>query len=160
MFQMNEAARRTLRRIAKPAASGESFAKLPEERHNRLDEALAVERLTSLVAQLNAELEEGALVVVEGVRDERALQHLGFKGKAFKLCYTRNSLSAVMAEAEAHRKVILLLDYDMKGRVLTGKISSMLQNKGMNVDTSYRRGIRAITNGLASHVEDLKRFSA
>jgi hypothetical protein len=36
----------------------------------------------------------------------------------------------------------------------------MLQNRGMNVDTSFRREIRAMTNGLANHVEDLKRFSS
>jgi 5S rRNA maturation endonuclease (ribonuclease M5) len=157
---MNEATRKILRRTAKPTASGDSYARLPEERHNRLDEALAVDRLTALVSQLNAELDEGALVVVEGVRDERALQHLGFKGRTFKLCHTRNSLSAVMAEAESHSKVILLLDYDMKGRNLTRKVASMLQNRGMNVDTSFRREIRAMTNGLANHVEDLKRFSS
>ncbi|MGA1975827.1 MAG: toprim domain-containing protein [Conexivisphaerales archaeon] len=156
---MDEAAKRNLRRKAKPTASKDNFAKQREERHNRLDEVLALDRLTSLVSQLNAEADEMALVVVEGVRDERALQHLGFKGSAFKLCHTRNSLSAMMAEAESHRKVILLLDYDLKGRSLTKKIASMLQNKGMNVDTSFRREIRAMTNGRANHIEDLKRFT-
>jgi 5S rRNA maturation endonuclease (ribonuclease M5) len=157
---MNETSRKILRRTAKPTASGDSFAKLPEERHNRLDEALAVDRLTALVSQLNAELDEGALVVVEGVRDERALQHLGLKARCFRLCNTRNSLSAVMTEAESHSKVILLLDYDLKGRNMTKKVASMLQKRGMSVDTSFRREIRAMTNGLASHVEDLKRFSS
>ncbi|HVP22863.1 MAG TPA: toprim domain-containing protein [Conexivisphaerales archaeon] len=157
---MNEDVRRTLRRTAKPTASGDSFAKLPEERHNRLDEVLASEKLASLVSQLNAELDQGALVVVEGTRDEKALQRLGLKGRAFKLCYTRNSLSAVLAEAESHRKVVLLLDYDLKGRNLTRKVASMLQKKGIRVDTSYRREIRAMTNGLAHHVEDLKRFTS
>lgn len=149
-----------MKRTARPTASGDSYAKLPEERHNRLDEALAVDRLTSLVSQLNSEVERGALVVVEGLRDERALQHLGFRTKAFKLCYTRNALSAVMSEAESHHKVILLLDYDLKGRNLTRKVASMLQNKGIRVDTSFRREIRAMTNGLANHVEDLKRFTS
>jgi len=157
---MNEELRKTLRRTAKPTASGDSFVRLPEERHNRLDEALAVDRLTSLIVQLNTEVDNGALLVVEGARDEKALARLGFKGKAFKLCYTRNSLSAVMSKAESHTKVILLLDYDLKGRVLTGKVASMLQNKGMNVDTSFRRKIRSITSGLANHVEDLKRFTS
>jgi 5S rRNA maturation endonuclease (ribonuclease M5) len=157
---MNEAARKTLKRTAKPTASGDSYAKIPEERHNRLDEALAVDRLSSLVSQLNGEVEDGALVVVEGVRDERALQRLGLKSRPFRLCCTRNSLSAVLSEAESHRKVILLLDYDLKGRKLTSKVASMLQNKGIRVDTSYRREIRAMTNGLAHHVEDLKRFTS
>ncbi len=157
---MNEAGRRTLKRTAKPTASGDSYAKLPEERHNRLDEVVAADRLASLVSQLNGEVDQGALIVVEGMRDERALQHLGLKTKPFKLCYTRNSLSAVMSEAESHRKVILLLDYDLKGRNLTGKVASMLQNKGIHVDISYRREIRAMTNGLAHHIEDLKRFTS
>jgi 5S rRNA maturation endonuclease (ribonuclease M5) len=65
-----------------------------------------------------------------------------------------------MSEAESHHKVILLLDYDLKGRNLTRKVASMLQNKGIRVDTSFRREIRAMTNGLANHVEDLKRFTS
>jgi 5S rRNA maturation endonuclease (ribonuclease M5) len=157
---LNEATRKILRRTAKPTASGDSYAKLPEERHNRLDEALAVDRLVALVSQLNAELDEGAVVVVEGVRDERALRHLGLKGACFQLCHTRNSLSAVMVEAESHSKVILLLDHDLKGRNMTKKVASMLQKRGMSVDTSFRREIRAITNGRANHIEDLKRFSS
>ena len=146
--------------MTKPTESGDSFAKIPEERHNRLDEAMAVDRLTSLIAELNTDYDGGALVVVEGVRDERALWHLGFKGNAFKLCYTRSSLASVMSEAEAHKKVILLLDYDLKGRSLTRKVAAMLQDKGMNADTSYRREIRAMTNGLVNHIEDLKRFTS
>jgi 5S rRNA maturation endonuclease (ribonuclease M5) len=157
---MNKRLRETLRRTAKPIAAGEGFAKPFEARHNRLDEATASDRLSALVSQLNGEVDEGALVVVEGIRDERALRHLGFKGKAFKLCNTRKSLSSVLSEAEAHRKVVLLFDYDQKGRVLTAKVASMLQNKGMNVDTSYRKSIRAVTGGLFGHVEDLKRFTS
>jgi 5S rRNA maturation endonuclease (ribonuclease M5) len=157
---MNERLREALKRTAKPSATGDSFAKLPEERHNRLDEAVAVDRLTALVSQLNGEVDDGALVVVEGIRDERALKHLGFKGEAFKLCNTRKSLSSVLSEAESHRKVVLLFDYDQKGRVLTAKVASMLQNKGMNVDTSYRHSIRSVTGGLFGHVEDLKRFTS
>jgi 5S rRNA maturation endonuclease (ribonuclease M5) len=65
-----------------------------------------------------------------------------------------------MAEAESHSKVILLLDYDLKGRNMTKKVASMLQKRGMNVDTSFRREIRTMTNGLVNHVEDLKRFSS
>ncbi len=157
---INDRLREALKRTAKPSATGESFAKLPEERHNRLDEAITIDRLNALVSQLNGEVDMGALVVVEGVRDERALKRLGFKGEAFKLCSTRKSLSAVLSKAESHSKVVLLFDYDQKGRVLTAKVASMLQNKGMHVDTSYRKSIRAVTGGLFGHVEDLKRFTA
>lgn len=129
-------------------------------RQNRLDEEAAKERLLSLTHQLNFESERGALIVVEGARDEMALRRLGFEGEVYKLCYTRRSMSGLMAKAEVHSKVILLLDYDLKGRALMKKVSSMLQDKGLNVDTTFRREIRAATGGLASHLEDLKRFAS
>jgi 5S rRNA maturation endonuclease (ribonuclease M5) len=138
---------------------GKGFFRQPEERHNRLDEDRARERLVALVAEMNYECERGAMVVVEGVRDENALTSLGFKGLAFKLCYTKRSLSTLTSQAESHRRVILLLDYDLKGRALTKKVASLLQDKGIDVNMTFRREIRAITNGLANHIEDLKRFS-
>ena len=147
-----------LRKMSKATEAGDTYLKVPEERHNRLDEEAVAEKLKSLMLSLNSEHENGALIVVEGTRDRRAIEQLGFHGRAFLLCHTKNNLSVLMVEAEHHKKVILLLDYDIEGRKMTGKVTSMLQDKGINVDLSFRRNIRTITCGHTEHIQDLSRF--
>ena len=116
-----------------------------------------VDQLSHLVKGLNDDNSAGALVVVEGQRDAIALAAIGFKGSPYLLCHN-GSLAKLSAEAEKYQKIILLLDFDHKGRVLTKKTTSILQDKGNRIDLFYRRRIRMASKGRIQEIEELEKY--
>lgn len=117
-----------------------------------------VESLELMIRKLNDEYNNGALLVVEGKRDTAALKRVGYIGKPFTLCHNE-SLSSLVTTAEKYRKVILFLDLDQKGRVLTKKAASILQGRKIPIDLFFRRRLRATTKGRVAHVEELDRYA-
>jgi len=116
------------------------------------------EELTHFVKVLNDESSSGALIVVEGQRDASALAAIGFIGITYLLCHN-GSLTQLSEEAKNHRKVILLLDFDHKGRVLTKKAASLLEEKGIRIDLFHRRRLKMASKGRVQEVEELARYS-
>ena len=108
------------------------------------------------VRHLNSDAENDSLVVVEGKRDRRALQSLGFRGKIAMLCHS-GGMTDLVENAGLYRKTILLLDLDKEGKALTGKTAKLLQGRTA-VDLTYRKELGAITKGRIRHVEELIRF--
>jgi len=117
-----------------------------------------IQRLILFIRKLNDECKNGALVVVEGQRDARALESIGFKGDLFLLCHNK-SLVKLASEAERYKKTILLLDLDEKGRELTKKAAIILQEKNIKIDLFFRRELAKATKGKIRHIEELNRFS-
>ena len=117
-----------------------------------------IQALMLFVRKLNDECKNGALVVVEGQRDARALESIGFKGDLFLLCHNK-SLVELASEAERYGKTILLLDLDKKGRALTKKAAIILQEKSIKIDLFFRRELIKATKGKIRHIEELSRFS-
>lgn len=106
---------------------------------------------------LNDESRAGALVVVEGRRDVEALKAIGFEGDVFTLSH-RGRFSALVSDAERHKKTILLLDLDSKGRVLTKRAALLLQQKKNKIDLRFRRELASITRGKLRHIEGLRSY--
>lgn len=107
--------------------------------------------------RLNDESLNGALVVVEGLRDMRALRSIGFEGSIMMFCHNggRNTL---VDEAAKYRKTILLLDLDQEGRSLTKKAALLLEEKKSVIDLFFRRELASVTRGRVRHIEELSRF--
>ena len=82
------------------------------------------ESLAIYVKKLNDENSNGALVVVEGLRDYRSLRSIGFLGNIFMFC-NKNNLLRLVEESKKYRKVILLFDLDREGRSLTNRTVTM-----------------------------------
>lgn len=116
------------------------------------------ESLILYVKKLNDESRNGALVVVEGVRDVKALRSIGFVGSVLMLCHNSN-LKLLVEEAEKYRKTILLFDLDREGRSLTKKAVTLLEEKKNTVDLYFRRQLSSTTRGRVKHIEELKRFT-
>ncbi len=123
----------------------------------RADLAYEVDGLKTFMKKLMDEADSGALVVVEGVRDEEALRSLGFKGRVFLLCQG-GGVKRLLTVAAGFKKTIVLTDLDRKGRVLAGRIASALQAKNMQVDLYFRRELRCLMRGRVRAIEDLRRF--
>ena len=58
-----------------------------------------------------------------------------------------------------NRKIILLLDMDRKGKVLTSKILKHLNSSYQHDYLQTKRRLAQITRGRIKHIEDLKAFS-
>ncbi len=117
-----------------------------------------LQALMLFVRKLNDECKNGALVVVEGKRDARALESMRFKGNLFLLCHNE-SLVRLASEAERYKKIILLLDLDKKGKALTKKAATILQEKKSKIDLFFRRELAKASKGRIKHIEELNRFS-
>ena len=125
--------------------------KTKDEYYNTIDS------LGLFIKKLNDEVNNGALVVVEGQRDAEALESIGFNGEPFLLCHNRG-LARLARQAEDKRKVILLLDLDSKGRSLTKKTAILLQEKKHVIDLFFRRELLSATRGRIRQIEELRRF--
>tara|TARA_B100000949_G_C14281233_1_gene451945 strand:- start:764 stop:1162 length:399 start_codon:yes stop_codon:yes gene_type:complete len=112
--------------------------------------------LNNFIINLNREFEDSSLIVVEGKNDLAALQLLGFKGKAFMISNGKRILD-LADQVEFYKKIILLFDYDNRGRELTHKSVKLLE-RSINVDTSYRHQLSQHSKGRIRYIEQLSIF--
>jgi 5S rRNA maturation endonuclease (ribonuclease M5) len=118
-------------------------------------ESSLIESLSSFMRKLNDE--ESALVVVEGLRDAKALRDSGFDGELFLLCH-KNNILTLEETASKFEKTILLLDNDSEGRKLADRTMKILQGR-IRIDTFYQRELLPASKGKIRHVEELAPYS-
>jgi 5S rRNA maturation endonuclease (ribonuclease M5) len=114
-----------------------------------------LERITDFILSLNRESENGSVIVVEGKRDSAALTKLGFTGQITVYNRFKGVLDFVDSQQLTDKKIILLLDMDRTGKYLTSRIVSLLQQRGTNVNLTYKKKLCEITNGKVRHIEDI-----
>lgn len=103
------------------------------------------------ISSLNSK--KDSIVVVEGKRDEEALEKLGFSGTICQF-HSFHGLVKFVDYVLQYKSLIVLLDSDRKGTYLTKRIISHLAHR-VKIDLSFRRKLTVITKGKARHVEDL-----
>ena len=111
--------------------------------------------LRKFVKELNDETD--ALVVVEGLRDAKALRDSGFSGNLFMLCHN-SSFTKLEGEASKFKKTILLLDNDREGKRLGRKTQEKLKGR-VPVDLYYQRNLLPASKGKIRHVEEFSTYS-
>jgi 5S rRNA maturation endonuclease (ribonuclease M5) len=121
----------------------------------RSDDSDLIESLSNFLQKLNGE--DDALVVVEGVRDARALRRAGFQGELFMLCHHPKG-AKLEDEASKFKKTILLLDNDSEGRKLGERTRRLLSGR-TSVDMYYQRALLPASRGKIRHVEELAQYA-
>ena len=101
--------------------------------------------------------EDDVLVVVEGVRDARALRDSGFGGEIFMLCHNTN-LTKLEDTALRFKKTILLLDNDSEGRKLAARTQRILRGR-VKLDLYYQRALLPASKGKIRHIEELSTYA-
>jgi 5S rRNA maturation endonuclease (ribonuclease M5) len=119
------------------------------------EDSAVIESLSSFVKNLNDE--EGALVIVEGVRDARALRNCGYSGKLFMLCHNSN-FAKLVTKVSKYKKTILLLDNDSEGKNLSKRVQKTLAGKA-RTDLFYQRRLLPASRGRVRHVEELSTYA-
>lgn len=91
-------------------------------------------------------------IVVEGPKDECALLALGAK-RIVRL--SRKPLFAIAEDvASKHGCVIILTDFDKKGKELYGRLSRLFDRLGVKVDSYFRETLQK--HARISHIEGLR----
>jgi 5S rRNA maturation endonuclease (ribonuclease M5) len=123
------------------------------------DRKSEIAELQKFVEFLNHECEADSLVVVEGIKDQKALRLIGFEGDIVVLNNFRGITKFVDNMAVRKKKIILLLDMDHKGKILTSKILSHINSTFRHDHLHAKQRLARITRGRLRHIEDLSTFS-
>ncbi len=127
------------------------------------------EKEEKLVEALNMVVEEstkGTLILVEGNKDVEALRALGVLGPVVTVKTGGKSYLDIVSEIEKRNpsKVILLLDFDRRGKQGTNRIRNNLQRTGVKADIeiwltllgSVGKDVQCI-EGLVTYLEGLRK---
>jgi 5S rRNA maturation endonuclease (ribonuclease M5) len=97
-------------------------------------------------------------IIVEGQNDESTLRKLGAKGKIFRLNTGSSILNFCEEIARKHEEVILLPDWDNKGKQLFKKLIQNFKSTPIKVnDNFWRQFIRCCSKDILS-VEYLNKY--
>jgi len=123
------------------------------------------EKLLRILERLAEESAKGTPIIVEGKKDIEALRALSVNGKIISAKTGGKHLIDVVSELEntSALEVILLLDFDRRGKELTRKLQHFLERTGIRVNVAFWLELSAMVGnevkdieGLASYMETLK----
>lgn len=129
-------------------------------RNGLIDKREVEARLSGIIEEMNTRTTVKRMVVlVEGSRDEDALRRIGYMGPVVRLNSPGIRLTNLSSTLRRlYSGVILLLDYDRHGDMLTNRLRRVLEYEGVEVDTHVREEIYDVCNGGIRRIEELKRF--
>lgn len=81
-------------------------------------------------------------IIVEGKNDKRALEEFGIVNVI--VINSGKTLQKTAEETESE-KVIIMTDFDRKGKQLEEKLSELFKNQGIETDVRYKKEIRSTT---------------
>jgi len=102
-----------------------------------MTEVEKADKLNRLLADLQAALDGGAIAVVEGPNDEKALRALGIDGAVAQLSKRPYSELAEKLAGKC-REVIILTDFDAYGKKAAKGLRDSFLNECVRVDLSIR----------------------
>lgn len=143
-----------------------------EESPNNKVEALSTrirqreERIQHVLECLSEESAKGTPIIVEGKNDTESLRLLGVGGRILTAKTGGKSRLDAISEVEKTRarEVILLLDFDRRGKELTEILREHLEKAKIKPNITFWRDIMALAGkevkdieGLAAYMETLKK---
>ncbi|MDH7476936.1 MAG: toprim domain-containing protein [Candidatus Bathyarchaeota archaeon] len=124
------------------------------------------EKILQILEQLTEETQKGTPIIVEGKKDIEALKALNVEGKIISAKTGGKSLLDTISELEKTQtqKVILLLDFDRRGKELTKNLKKHLERMRIEVNLKFWRELLGLlgkelkdVEGLATYIETLKK---
>jgi 5S rRNA maturation endonuclease (ribonuclease M5) len=109
-------------------------------------------RLKKLIEELIDRSEDGAVIVVEGIKDVIALRNLGVRGE---ILTTSGMSDAALVDVVGRRDVIIFTDCDRRGKFIERNLVSKFSSWGVTPDTELKRKIFALVRKDITTVESL-----
>lgn len=119
------------------------------------DEVL--EQIEGLLAELSEMAAGGAPIVVEGIKDMRALKKLGISGDIRKIS-NGNSLLNFVESFSGSKEIIVLTDFDRAGGELAGFIARHARTLGIEPVTEFRDKLKPLLRKNVKDIEGLANF--
>ncbi len=125
-----------------------------------------LEKILEVIERLATELTKGTLIIVEGRNDIDALHRLGLEGDLLSAKSSGKSFLDVLGEIERREKhkVVLLLDFDRRGKELTKRLARHLEEMKMAPNLILWKELLSLVGhdvkdieGLATYLETLRR---
>ncbi|MEM3696408.1 MAG: toprim domain-containing protein [Candidatus Bathyarchaeia archaeon] len=124
------------------------------------------EKILQILEQLAQENQKGTPIIVEGKKDIEALKALNVEGKIISAKTGGKRLLDIISELEKTKtqKVILLLDFDRRGKELTKNLVKHIEKMGVEVNLRFWSELLGLAGkelkdveGLATYIETLKK---
>jgi len=115
----------------------------------------AYEAVMEAIRELAERAENGAVIVVEGLRDVMALRRLGVRGR---IVTSSNRPNVEVVDSVGCGDVIIMTDWDRRGEKLKDDLVSMFKSVGVVPDVEIRRRIFSMVGRITTEVEDLPRL--
>lgn len=119
-----------------------------------------IERIEQSITKLTEESAKGKPIVVEGKKDAQTLADLGITGKILTVKTGGKSFLEVTTEIEdlKPREVILLLDFDRRGREGTKQLQQSLERVHIKVNVDFWRKLKSLTGHEIQCIESLMSY--
>jgi len=125
-----------------------------------------LEEILKLLEKLATESAKGTPIIVEGQNDINTLHKLGVKGDIIPAKSSGKSFLDVLGEVEGRgkRKVILLMDFDRRGKEWTNRLAHRLEEMKINPNLIFWKELLGLVGhdvkdieGLATYLETLRK---
>jgi len=124
------------------------------------------EKIMKLLERLAKKSAKGIPIIVEGKNDVNSLQRLNVNGNIISAKTSGKSLLDVLNEVErtGKREVVLLMDFDKRGREWTKRLTQHLEKMRIKPNSLFWRKLLGLVGrdlkdveGLATYMETLKK---
>jgi len=126
-----------------------------------------LEKIQKLLERLATESEKGISIIVEGPNDEKALRELSINGEIISAKTFKSFIDMISAlEERGQKEVILLMDFDRRGKEWTKRLMHNLESMRMRANVIFWNGLLNLAGreikdieGLASYMKTLEKKS-
>ena len=118
------------------------------------------EKLLKILESLAEESKNGIPILVEGKKDVNTLRNLGIKGIIITIKTKGKSFLNLISEIKQLEasKVILLLDFDKRGKEDTKCFQQNLEHNKIKYNLTYWRELIALTSKKIQYIESLDAY--
>jgi 2,5-diamino-6-(ribosylamino)-4(3H)-pyrimidinone 5'-phosphate reductase len=118
------------------------------------------EKILQILNELAEESEKGTPIIVEGKKDVEALRALGVKGTVLSVKTGGKSFLDIVTEIEkmGASEVILLLDFDRRGKEGTNRLRQNLERVKIKSNVKFWHAVLALVGKEIQCVESLNTY--
>jgi 5S rRNA maturation endonuclease (ribonuclease M5) len=116
-----------------------------------------LEEVRGTLQELAQLASDGAMLVVEGKRDVESLERLGIAGRFFTLLNGNRLIENIEVLAR-EREVVMLVDFDRRGRELLTFCRRHLGARGVRLNVEIWERLRALAGRQVKDIEGLATY--
>jgi len=120
------------------------------------DEERLIE-ITEVLEELR-ELSQDHIILVEGLKDKKALVSIGIEGDVFMTQSEGGPIKAAEYVSENGGKAVILTDWDRRGGTIAHELENQLSSLGVEYDTRIRAKLSFLCKKDIKDIESLSKL--